>query len=54
MVDFNFMRADPIRNDPGSKEYADHYVSTHVGESDVFTYKTGYLDIHLIDALFGR
>lgn len=48
----NFRRPDPLRNDPGSKEYADHYVSTHVGGSDEFTYKAGYLDVLLIDALF--
>ena len=41
-----------MQNDPGSKGYADHYVSTHVGESDIFTYKLGYLDVLLIDALF--
>ena len=41
----NFRRPDPLRNDPGSKEYADHYVSTHVGGSDEFTYKAGYLDV---------
>jgi|CXWL01.1.fsa_nt_gi SAM-dependent methyltransferase len=50
----NFRRPDPLRNDPGSKEYADHYVSTHVGESHEFTYKTGYLDVLLIDALFDQ
>lgn len=48
----NFRRPDPSRNDPGSKKYADHYVSTHVDESDEFTYKTGYLEFLLIDALF--
>ena len=48
----NFSRPDPSRNDPGSKEYADHYVSTHVDESDEFTYKTGYLEFLLIDVLF--
>lgn len=47
----NFRRPDPLCNDPGSKEYADHYVSTHVDESDKFVYKTGYLDVLLIDAL---
>ena len=48
----NFRRPDPSRNDPGSMEYADHYVSTHVNESDEFIYKTGYLEFLLIDALF--
>src|SRR5713226_7893653 len=47
-----FKRPNPLIGDPGSKQYADHYIATHLSIPDFWAYKNGYLDIVVVDSLF--